>query len=199
MLNRLWRRRERSSFILMAVVIAAGLALLGSLVLSIEAMVLARNASASFSCDLNAIISCGAVAKHESSHIAGFPNSFMGVAGFPVVATIGVILMTGVKPPRWFMMATQIGVVAGVVFAAWMLGMSLFVIQALCPWCMLVDLSMLVIAWGVTHYNISVGTFGGAARARRWLDRQYDIIALVGVIVAITAAIILKFGGDLFA
>lgn len=199
MLRSLWRRhRSGNTPVLVAVLVAAGLALLGSFVLSIEAIELARSSSASLPCNINAVISCGAVAQHPSSHILGFPNSFIGLMTMPILITIVVILLTGVQLPKWFMRATQVAVVVGVVFAAWMFGMSYLVIQALCPWCMLVDVSMLVIAWGITRYTIRTGAIGGKA-AGRWLDRQYDVFALVGVIVLVAAMIIFKFGDALFA
>lgn len=198
MLNKLRRHRAPSQAALISVIVAAIFALIGSFVLSYEAIELARDATTKLPCNLNAVVSCGAVAQHESSRLLGFPNSFIGMVTIPIILTIAVALLAGVKFPKWFMRATQVGVVGGVLFAAWMFAMSYFVIQALCPWCLLVDIAMLVIAWGIARYTIRTNIVQNRT-ATRWIDRQYDVFALIGVIVLMAAAIIIKFGNALFA
>ena len=191
-------KRERIAMII--VLFAGAVALLASFVLSIEALVLAKNPEATLNCDLNAVISCATVANHWSASILGFPNSFIGLMALPAVITIAVSILAGAKYPRWFMVAMQLGVTFGLAFAVWMLFMSLSVIQVLCPWCFTVDIAMLAMFYGVTRYNILRGvvTSGGTLRLKEFVERGYDTLILAASIVLLIAGIILKFGEQLF-
>lgn len=94
------------------------------------------------SCSINPILSCGSVMTTPQAEAFGIPNPLIGVAGFAVVTTIGVVLLAGVRLPGWFWLGLQAGVTFGVVFVHWLIYQSLYVIGALCAYCMLV--------WAVT-------------------------------------------------
>ncbi|MEZ5128367.1 MAG: vitamin K epoxide reductase family protein [Micropruina glycogenica] len=47
----------------------------------------------------------------------GFPTRFLGLVAEPVVITIAVASLGGVRFPRWFMLAAQVVYTLGVVFA----------------------------------------------------------------------------------
>ena len=173
------KRQNLAAFILLA---GSALGLLASFMLSIEALILAKNSHAVLSCDLNSVLSCSTVASHWSATILGFPNSFIGVMTLPVMVTIAVALLAGAKFPKWFMQAAQAGSVAGMVFAAWMFYMSYIEIGALCPWCLTLDVGK----------NIS---WRGA---QKFVSGGYDALIAVSVIVLVVVAIIAKFGGQLF-
>ena len=179
------------------------LGLIASFVLSIEALILAENSSAVLSCSLNAVVNCATVANHWSASLLGFPNSFIGMIAMPVVMTIAVGILSGVKFPKWFMQASQIGVIGGLIFAGWMLYMSFVVIGTLCPWCLTTDAAMIIIFFGMTRYNILTKALPIKKDTQKWLeqfiDRSYDALMMWLSLVAIAMAIILKFGSDLFA
>ncbi|MFE9193048.1 vitamin K epoxide reductase family protein [Micromonospora sp. NPDC007208] len=94
------------------------------------------------SCSINPILSCGSVMSTSQAEAFGIPNPLIGVAGFAVVSTIGVVLLAGVRLPGWFWLGLQAGATFGVVFVHWLIYQSLYVIGALCPYCLLV--------WAVT-------------------------------------------------
>ena len=195
--------RNQKFVAMMGVLVAATVGLVASVVLSWEALVLAKNADAVLSCDLNAVISCATVANHWSSTLLGIPNSFIGMIALPVVMTIAVVAMTGAKLPRWFMQVTQLGAIAGLVFAGWMFYMSYTVIGVLCPWCLTLDVAMVVLFFGVTRYNI-LGDFFPVSKQtndklQKFVKNSYDTLAMWSVLVLGVLAIILKFGSDLFA
>lgn len=180
-----------------ALLIGSALGLLASFVLSIESLVLAKNSQAVLSCDLNSALSCSAVAHHWSAAILGFPNSFIGMITLPVMVTIAVALLAGARFPKWFMQAAQLGAVAGLLFAGWMFYMSYVEIGALCPWCLTLDMGMLLIIFGLTRYNILLKNISWRG-ARRFVDGGYDVFVTASLVVAVIMAIIAKFGGQLF-
>ena len=188
------KRQNLAAFIMLA---GSALGLLASFMLSIEALILAKNSHAVLSCDLNSVLSCSTVANHWSATILGFPNSFIGVMALPVMVTIAVALLAGAKFPKWFMQAAQAGAVAGVVFAAWMFYMSYIEIGALCPWCLTLDVGMTLIFFGLTRYNILRKNISWRG-AQKFVSGGYDALIAVSVIVLVVVAIIAKFGGQLF-
>jgi vitamin K epoxide reductase len=188
------KRQNLAAFIML---IGSALGLLASFMLSIEALILAKNSHAVLSCDLNSVLSCSTVANHWSATILGFPNSFIGVMTLPVMVTIAVALLAGAKFPRWFMQAAQAGAVVGMVFAAWMFYMSYIEIGALCPWCLTLDAGMTLIFFGLTRYNILRKNISWRG-AQKFVSGGYDALIAVSVIVLVVVAIIAKFGGQLF-
>ena len=94
------------------------------------------------SCDLNPVIACGSVMQSQQSNAFGFSNPYIGLAAFPVLATIGVAMLAGAKFKRWYWLGVEAGAVFGLGFINWLFFESVYRIHSLCPYCMVV--------WGVT-------------------------------------------------
>ena len=61
--------------------------LTASFVLAVEAVTLAGDQDAVFTCDINAVVSCGTVGSSWQASVFGFPNAFLGLVTEPVVLT----------------------------------------------------------------------------------------------------------------
>lgn len=106
------------------------------------------------SCSLNPVISCGSVMQSWQSHAFGFPNPFLGLAGFPIMVFAGLALLVGSSFTRRVWQLIQVGVTFGVIFVHWLMFQSIFHINALCPYCMVVWTVTIVMFWYVTLYNL---------------------------------------------
>jgi len=106
-------------------------------------------------CDINPILSCGSVINTEQASLFGFPNPVLGVIGFTVVIMFGALLFAGVVLPRSMWLGLNLGALAGMVFVIWLVVQSLYVIGALCPWCMVVWSITIPIFWQVTTDNLA--------------------------------------------
>ena len=106
-------------------------------------------------CDINPILSCGSVISTEQASLFGFPNPVLGVIGFTIVIMFGALLFTGVELPRLMWLGLNFGALAGMVFVIWLVSQSLYVIGALCPWCMVVWAVTIPIFWQVTTDNLA--------------------------------------------
>ena len=137
-----------------AMLISSVLSLIASLVLSIDAWKLAGNPNSKFACDINAVVSCGKVAKAWQSTLLGFPNSFIGLMTEPVVITIAVAGLGLVTFPKLFLRVAHVVYGAGLLFALWLLSQSFFVIKAFCPWCLLVTVSTVTVFSTMTRINL---------------------------------------------
>ena len=197
------RRVRDNRWIFASMLIGALLSLVAAFVLSVEAVDLAKNPNAQLSCSVNVIINCATVAKHPSAALFGFPNSFLGLIAEPIVITVAIAGLAGVKFPRKFMVIAQFCYTLGFLFAYYLLYMSMFVIQALCPWCLLVTLSTTFVFFSMTRYNIREDNLylsvKLAKRAKEFIKKDYDKLALGIIVVAVIAGIILKYSSELFA
>lgn len=184
--------RHRGAYIEM--LIGSIIGLVASFVLAVDALVLAANPNAIFSCDINAKISCGTVGSSWQANLLGFPNAFIGLITEPVVITLAVAALGGVRFPRWFMLTAQGFYSIGFAFAYWLFFQSYFVIGALCPWCLTITVTTTLVFFSITRVNILDGNlrFGRATSAvqtavRGWVDVyvMLAILAIFGAMVAV--------------
>ena len=147
--RRAWRRRTS-----LEMIISGSIGLFTSFVLSIEAWQLAADSSARFGCDISSVLSCSTVAQTWQARILGFPNAFLGIFFEAVVLAISVGIFAGVKFPRWYMLGTNLLYTIALFFAFWLFGQSYFIIQVLCPWCLLITLTTTLVFGGITRINI---------------------------------------------
>jgi uncharacterized membrane protein len=189
-------------WIFLSMLIGAIASLTASFVLSMEAYELAKNPSAVLSCNINIILNCATVALHPSAHLFGFPNSFLGLIAEPVVITVAIAGLAGVKFPRLFMFVAQICYTLGLIFAFWLFATSYFVIGALCPWCLLVTATTTFVWFAITRYNIRENNLylpkNASQTLRSYIDKDYDKVLMYVVITVLVAAIIFKYGNALF-
>ncbi|QSB14715.1 vitamin K epoxide reductase family protein [Natronosporangium hydrolyticum] len=122
--------------------------------LTVEKMALLADPAYQPTCSINPVLSCGSVMMTPQAEVFGFANPLIGVAGFPVVVTLGVAVLAGLRLPRWIWLGLQAGVTFGVVFVHWLIYQSLYPIGALCPYCMVVWVAMIAVFWYVTLYNL---------------------------------------------
>ncbi|WP_431955774.1 vitamin K epoxide reductase family protein [Nocardia lijiangensis] len=111
---------------------------LASITLTIERFKLFTDPGYIPSCSINPILSCGSVMQTQQAAVLGFPNPIVGVAGFSVVVSLGVLAVAGVRLPRWIWIGLWLGTATGVAFVCWFIFQTLYRIGALCPYCMVV-------------------------------------------------------------
>lgn len=202
-LARMSRFRHANGWIFGTMLFSSCLSLLASFVLSKEAIDLASNPAAHLSCNINAVVSCGTVAQSWQSHVFGFPNAFLGLMAEPVVITVAVAGLAGVRFPRGFMLAAQIVYTVGLGFAYWMFTQSEFVIGALCPWCLLVTLSTTFVFSTLTHVNIREENLFLPRRLQSALlsgiKMNLDLMIVVIWLLVLALTIVVKYGNTLWS
>ena len=201
--NRFHELRQSRRWIFGTMLFSALISLTASLVLSIDAIALARDAHAQLACNVNTVISCGTVGISWQASLLGFPNAFLGLIAESVVITVAVASLGGVRFPRWFMFSAQVVYTIGVLFAYWLFEQSLMVIHALCPWCLLVTLSTTLVFSTLTHFNVREGNLYLPKRLERgvrsFVDADNDLIVVASVLIVVVALVLLKYGASVFA
>ncbi len=165
-----------------------------SAVLVHDEIALLKNPSFQPACNINPVIACGSVMKSWEANVFHYlPNPAVGLIAFPILITAGVALLAGARLKKWFWLLLNLGTLAGLVFVHWLFYQTVYVIHALCPYCMGVWVVTITMFWYVTLYNLGRGldrlppqVQKLAAFARR---HHLDILVLWFVILA---ALILK-------
>jgi uncharacterized membrane protein len=153
--------------------------LVASFTLTVEKFELASNPDYVPSCSISPVLNCGSIMDTAQAAVFGFPNSLLGITGFAALLTIAV--MMGRKTSALIMLGMQAGLTAGVVFIGWLIFQSLYRIDALCPYCMVVWVVTIVAFWYVTLRNADDHITGGTAR--KILNGVLSIHSLIPVVV----------------
>lgn len=170
--------------------LAAGgvVGLIASFVLTIDKIALIKDPSFQPSCNINPIISCGSVMATNQSEAFGFPNSIIGLIGFTAVAVTGFALLAGAQFKRWFWLILQAGLLFAVVFVHWLIFQTIYQINALCPYCMVVWVSVIPMFWYLTLYIFRSGHIKVSERLKpicNFAQRHHGDILFVWFLVII--------------
>lgn len=141
-----------------------------SFILTIEKIALLKDPTFVPSCNLSPLLSCGPVMKTPQASAFGFANSLLGIAGFAIVTTIGMMLLASphlAKMKRWFWLGLQTGTIFGIGFVTWLQFQSIYRIQTLCPYCMVVWSVTIPIFLYTTLYNLRTGVITTPASLKR--------------------------------
>lgn len=177
-LERASRQRRLDLTTAVIMVVGGALGLIAAFELTLEKVRVLADPNYVPGCDLNPVLSCGSVIITPQAEVFGFPNPVMGLIGFSVVVTLGVLLLARVTLPRWIWVGLNIGALAGFGFVQWLVWQSLYSIGALCPWCMVVwTVTAPIFVW-VTASNLAAGRLGIRGTA---VDA---IVSLRGIILA---------------
>lgn len=177
--------------------------LIVSFILSVEKIHLLEQPDATLSCSFNLVLNCSAVMQTWQSSVFGFPNMFIGLMAFPVVITVAVVALAGATLPRWFWRAAHVGYGLGLLFAYWLFFNSVYDIQVLCPWCLVITFTMTILFEVMTRYALRQNIWGLKEAVNRrvqvFLDKDFDKVVVVSWVALLTALVFLQFGADLFA
>lgn len=207
MFNKLFKnhdQRERSDKWVFGTMLAFGIiGLAASFVLAIEEFHLLKNPDAILSCSVNLVLNCAGVMKTWQASVFGFPNMFIGLMAFPVVIFMALLGLSRAALPRWFYVGANIGYLLGAIFAYWLFFNSVYAIQILCPWCLVVTFTVTILFATITHYNLRENNFGFSKatnkRVQAFIGAGYHKLIIASWVVLMTALVFLKFGEGLFA
>jgi uncharacterized membrane protein len=164
-------------------VIAGVLGTVAALALTLEKLSLLEDPTYVPTCSINPIVNCGSIMKTDQAEVLGFPNPLIGLMTFPVLIATGAALLAGARFRAWYWIGLQVGTTAGLLFVVWLIHQSLYVIGALCPYCMVAWVAVLAAFWYVTLTNLSAWS--------RTRDRRTTARLLVNHAVVLTAAHVL--------
>lgn len=195
---------ERTRVLTFGIMLLGGVAALAAaFVLTLEKFHLYEDPDAILSCSINIVLNCTTVMQTWQSSVFGFPNMVIGLMAYSVVVTMALAGLVGVKFPRWWLIKANIGFLLGLIFAYWLFFQSVYDIQVLCPWCLIVTTATTLIFSSMLHFNLKQNTFGLSKklndRVQRFLEGGYHQMIVLSWIALMVVLVVLKFGQDLFA
>lgn len=115
---------------------------ISSFILTIDKIKLLENPNYISSCNINSVLACGNIVKTDQASFFGFPNSLIGVSSFPILALVGVLILLEVNIFKWILQTIAIMSGLATLFVSWLAYQSIYVIEILCPYC--------IVVWGMT-------------------------------------------------
>ncbi|MCP9274303.1 vitamin K epoxide reductase family protein [Mycolicibacterium arenosum] len=158
------------------VLVAGAIGLAAATALTIEKVELLIDPAYVPSCSINPVLSCGSVMVTPQASAFGFPNSLVGIVAFTVVLVTGVLAVSKVQLPQWYWQGLAVGTLLGTVFVHWLIFQSLYRIDALCPYCMVVWTVTIPLLAVVT--SIALQPLAGNPIARFLYQWRWSLVAL---------------------
>ena len=87
---------------------------------------------------------CETVQASQYAELGGFPVATIGLAAFVAVTALTVLRLRA-DPAVWTLTGLFGLTLAGTLFAMYLTSLELFVIGAICPWCVAVDSAMVAL------------------------------------------------------
>jgi uncharacterized membrane protein len=169
--------------------------MVASVQLTIDKIHVLKDPSFDPACNINPIFSCGSVMKTKQAEIAGVPNTLVGLAAFPVLITIGAVMLFGARMNRRFWQLFQLGVVGGLGMVIYLFFQGVYRINALCIYCLATWVVILPLVWYTTLWNLSEAHIVPPKKyekIKNWSITHHGDVMLV-VYIALTAAILEHF------
>lgn len=183
----------------------ASTSLISAFTLSLEKIHLLQNPDAVLSCSFNLVLNCaGVMNTWQASVFFGIPNMYIGLVAFPVIIAVAVAaLWGGAKYKKGFLIAMNIGILFGTIFAYWLFYNSVYAIQILCPWCLVVTFSCTLILAASTHITLRENALNFKKttneKIQKFLKGGYHQLVVASWIVLNFALVFIQFGEALFA
>lgn len=138
-------------------------------------------------CNLSPVVSCGSVMSSPQGSLFGFPNMLVGLGAFAAVAALGVAVLSGARLHHRLWLTLVAGAFAGVVFVHWLIVQSLYELNKLCPYCVVVWIVTIALFWFLTLHCMEQGVLRlprgvhDIVRDTHWmlLAAWYAVIALL--------------------
>ena len=96
----------------------------------------------------------------EQAALFGFPNPLIGLAAFFAPIVVGFAILAGAKFASWFWRLFLAGHVLAMVFVVWLFSQSVYVIGALCLYCMVAWTATIPLFWSILGYTAKEGHLG---------------------------------------
>ncbi|MEO6200011.1 MAG: vitamin K epoxide reductase family protein [Cryobacterium sp.] len=170
-------------------VVAGAIGFAAAFALTLDKIALLQDPNAQLSCNFSVLIGCGTNLNSPQGAIFGFPNPLIGIAAWAVVITIGMAILAGARYASWFWIGLNVGVTGAIVLVSWLIGQSIFVLDILCPWCMVTWAVTIPVFLAVTLYNLKSGHIPLPASGRRVAASLYGWVPLItlGCFIAVAA------------
>jgi uncharacterized membrane protein len=190
---------RRPTALAILLIVGGLLGLLAAFSLTLDKIALLQDPSFVPSCNISPLVTCGKNLGSAQGSAFGFPNPLLGLMGFPAPVAVGAGLLAGARFSRWFWLLFNAGMLGALGFVVWLIGVSIFQLGTLCPWCMLVWSVVIPMTFAVTLYNISAGHLPLGRGGRRVGSALYGWTPLLSLLAYVAVAVIAQVRLDVLS
>ena len=177
-------------------IVAGSIGFAAAFALTLDKIAILENPDAQLSCNFSVLVGCSTNLSSWQGALFGFPNPLIGIAAWSVVITIGAAMLSGARFARWFWLGLQVGVTAALAFVIWLMGQSFFVLDVLCPWCMVTWAVTIPTFLTITFYTLKTGILPAPARIKRAARGAYSWIFVITIACYLVAATVAQLQMD---
>ena len=174
-------------------IVASAIGLFAAFELTSEKIQVLINPERDVSCDFSLLVQCGKNMSSAQGSVFGFPNSLLGLIGWPVVMATGVGMLAGARFARWWWVAFNVAAAGALGFVIWLIHESIFELGTLCPWCMVTWTAVIPLFWVSTFWNLKHGVWSSHEKVQalgaRLLSWSPTIAVASYLVVAVIAQI----------
>ena len=177
------------------ITLAGVIGFLASFLQMIEKIELLKNPNSILFCNINSVFSCTNILNVWQSSVFGFPNSLMCIIFFVIMMTAGIIGWTGSAMDKKLRLVFMGMAWFFVGFGFWYLWQSIFVVGALCIFCILCYGAVLVISGSWLRLNHKDMKLNETYRhfLEKAIAKNYDIVFWLLIAIVITFEAVIKF------
>ena len=195
--------RKAANVNLVVMAIFSFFALLAAFQLSVDKIHLLEHPDSKLPCSINVVLNCASVMKTPQASLLGFPNSFLGIIGFSIFLFFAISSLMGTKYTRAIIKLLLAGILGAWIFALWLFFDSLYVIQILCPWCLLTTLSTTIVFATLLRIVLMDNVLGlkksHLKKVQNQLRKDYDRLFFATALVFLVILIVAQFGDALIS
>jgi uncharacterized membrane protein len=177
-------------------IVAGTIGFAAAFALTLDKFTMLQDPSAQLSCNFSVLVGCSTNLGSWQGAVFGFPNPLIGVAGWSVIITVGAAILAGARLARWFWLGLNLGVTGALVFVIWLMGQSFFVLDVLCPWCMVTWVVTIPVFLTVTLYSLKTGIIPATAGVRRLATGAYSWLFVITIACYLVAATVAQLEMD---
>jgi uncharacterized membrane protein len=182
---------DRRPTILAVFLIVAGiLGFWAAFALTIDKFTLLEHPNARLDCNISVLVGCSTNLNSWQGSVFGFPNPIMGLMGWTAVGAVGTAILAGARFSRWFWLLFNLGIVGAMALVVFLITNSIYVLNVLCPYCMLTWLVTIPTFWLVTIYNLKTGHIPVPESARRFFAQAYTWVPLITLVSYVIVAVL---------
>ncbi len=163
---------------LMMLVAAVGIG--ASYSLAKEKQALLNDPSHVASCSINPIVSCTASITTKQGSALGVSNPQLGIASYGALLLLGLLLIFGLKLSNVWWRLVWAGGLFGLVFCAWLISQSLYVIGTLCLYCSTIWAVTIALFVYLTTYMLLKDCFSSSKSLKQWLINNHTLPLVIG-------------------
>lgn len=139
--------------------------------LSIEKVHYLETLTTSSTCSISSAINCATVMNNPQASVLGFPNSFMGIAGYMATLVIAFVGILAKVENKWLWRFSLLGSFGAFVFSYWLVTQSIFSIRTLCPYCLLSAISSTNIFFGFLVLGMKENILGVSGKFQDLVEK----------------------------